>query len=249
MSHRSPPQVSVVVPAYNAARYLGEAIASVLAQPHRPLDVVIVDDGSTDETAEVAAGFGPEVRVLRQENAGTAAARNRGLASCRGEVVAHLDADDLWPADRLELLLETLESTPEADAVSGSVQSFFSAELGADERRGVVFHEQPMPGNVVVSMLIRRRAAERVGAFDPRWRVGADMDWMLRAREAGLRIESIPQVVLLRRLHRSNKGRVERERFGDRLLILKTALDRRRGSDGGAGPTATGAEEPEEADG
>ena len=88
--------VSAITPAYNAAGHLSRAIASVLAQAFAPLEIIVVDDGSTDDTFDVAASLGPPVRVVRQENAGAAAARNRGVSESRGDFVAFLDSDDEW---------------------------------------------------------------------------------------------------------------------------------------------------------
>jgi glycosyltransferase involved in cell wall biosynthesis len=93
--------VSVVIPCYNGAKFLRETIASVLAQTHPVLEVLVVDDGSTDDSASIAEGFGPPVRVIRQPNQGESVARNRGIAEAKGEWVGFLDADDKWASDKL----------------------------------------------------------------------------------------------------------------------------------------------------
>jgi glycosyltransferase involved in cell wall biosynthesis len=99
----------VVIPCYNAARFLGETLASVLGQTAPPAEVIVVDDGSQDESAAVAVAFGPPVRVVRQENQGECAARNRGIDEARGDWIAFLDADDVWEPRKLELQLRALE--------------------------------------------------------------------------------------------------------------------------------------------
>lgn len=223
-----PGLVSVVIPAYNAERYIREAIESVLAQDYRPIEVIVVDDGSSDATATIVESFGSEVRCIRQENAGTAAARNVGVQASRGAFLAHHDADDLWTPGRLSLQMKALEAHPELDAVSGHVQIFFSPELSEEERRNIRNPTSPVPGHVATSMLMRRRSYDRIGASRGEWIVGSDLDWYARAQEAGFRFEILPDIVLLRRLHQGNKGRVQRARAGDRLHILKQALDRRR---------------------
>ncbi len=116
------PLVSVIIPAYNAAQFLREAVASVRAQGYSPIEIVIVDDGSTDNTAETIRSLGEGIRYVRQANAGPAAARNRGLAEARGEWVAFLDGDDLWPADKLRVQAARLEADPSLDVVLGRVQ-------------------------------------------------------------------------------------------------------------------------------
>ena len=93
--------ISCIVPVYNGERYLAETLQSILGQRVGPLEVIVVDDGSTDGTAGVARRFGSAIRVLHQTNAGPAAARNLGLSEARGDFVAFLDADDLWKPDKL----------------------------------------------------------------------------------------------------------------------------------------------------
>lgn len=106
------PTVSVVIPCYNGAAFLAETLRSVLGQTYAPLEVIVIDDGSTDNSATIAAGFGPPVRVVRQENRGESAARNRGIALARGDWVALLDADDLWEPEKLELQVHALRDAP-----------------------------------------------------------------------------------------------------------------------------------------
>src|SRR5262245_10754564 len=102
MTAPSPPLVSCIVPVYNGEAFLGEALASIRAQRHRPIEILVVDDGSTDGTAAVVMAADAGIRYMRQDNAGGAAARNRGIGMARGTFVAFLDADDLWPPEKLE---------------------------------------------------------------------------------------------------------------------------------------------------
>lgn len=113
------PLVSVVIPTYNRAELCSEAVRSVLAGSWRPVEVIVVDDGSTDQTEEAVAGLGDEVRCVRQQNAERGAARNRGVEAAKGEVVAFLDSDDLWTPDHLAVTVEAFERAPEAALVFG----------------------------------------------------------------------------------------------------------------------------------
>ena len=115
--------VSVVVPAYNYARYLPKAIDSALGQTHPPLEVIVVDDGSTDDTPRVLAAYADRIRVIRQANQGAGAARNAGIAAARGEYVAFLDSDDLWHPRKLELQLARFASDPETTAFISEVSA------------------------------------------------------------------------------------------------------------------------------
>jgi glycosyltransferase involved in cell wall biosynthesis len=215
----APPLVTVVIPAYNAERHIGEAVESALAQTYRPVEIVVVDDGSTDATAETVRSFGPRVRFATQTNAGAGAARNRGVAMATGRYIAFLDADDWWPAEKLVRQVEILEKDPGCDLLFGHVQQFFhgGADLGG-----------PEPGILPGTMLARREAFERVGPLAEDLKLGEFIDWYARAREAGLssRVESA--VWLRRRIHEDNLGVRERASRGDYLRLLKASMDRRR---------------------
>jgi len=215
---------------HNAKRYVGEAIESALADPWEPKELIVVDDGSTDDGAKVVRRIGARVRLITQENQGTAGARNTAIRSSTGEFFAFLDADDLWPKGRLTLLMEALLSDPELEAVFGRTSQFLSPDLPLESRRALYCPEEPVDADLVCAMAIRRAAFEAVGAFSPELQVGVDMDWILRAKEIRLRVGRIPQVVLKRRIHSGNKGIVKRQHFNERLHILKRALDRRRAS-------------------
>jgi glycosyltransferase involved in cell wall biosynthesis len=217
--------VSVIVPAHNAAPYIAEAIDSIQAQPHENLDIVVIDDGSTDETAEIADVDG--VRVLRQPQRGPGAARNAGLALARGEFIAFLDADDLWTAGRLGVQLRAAASQPHLDLVFGRVEQFVSPEIDA-AKAGIYCPAGSSPGYHVGALLARASAFERVGGFREDLRVGEFVDWCARAEELGLRSHMLDETVLRRRLHSTNLGLTRRDAAGDYAVVLKAALDRRR---------------------
>jgi glycosyltransferase involved in cell wall biosynthesis len=200
--------VSCIVPVFNGERFVSEAVESILAQTHRPLEVVVVDDGSTDRTPAVLAEFGDRIRTFRQENAGPSAARNLGLEESRGEYVAFLDADDLWVDDKIEAQLTVLRGDPELDLCSGHIRSFWIPELD-EERRELEdepYHrEKPMLSPC--TLLTTRATFERIGGFDPALRAREDSDWFIRAQRAGVRIETLPRLVTHRRQHTENLTR------------------------------------------
>ena len=174
-------EVSVVVPAYNAARYVVDAVASVLAQTAPPGEVIVVDDGSTDDTAAVLAPFGDSVRLVRQPHTGYAAAMNRGVAAASGSLLAFQDADDLWLPEKLERQVAALAADAELDAVFGRLEAFVSPDLSPAQAER--FRVPPvMPSYQLQSMLIRRTAFDRVGALDPAVGTSGAIDWISRAR-------------------------------------------------------------------
>lgn len=225
------PLVSVMIGAFNAEPYLAEAIESVLAQDYEPLELVVVDDGSTDDTAEVARSF-PGVQVISQENGGNGAARNTAVAAASGALYAFLDADDRFTPGKLSLQKAALDADPGVDMVFGHVREFLSPELdavvGAKLRPPA---PEPMPWTSPNLMLIRREAFERVGPFTTSVRVGVTVDWFARADEAGLRYMILPDVVLERRLHTQNNGLRESASRSQYLEVIRQAMERRRAAE------------------
>jgi glycosyltransferase involved in cell wall biosynthesis len=222
------PLISVVIGAYNAEAYLGEAIDSVLAQTHPRLELIVVDDGSTDRTAAVAESYGGSVRCIRQENGGMAAARNRAIPEARGSYLAFLDADDRFPPDKLRSQLAVFEQDPELDVVYGHVTEFVSPDLDEAARALLRPPRHDVPWPTPNLMLVKRESFDRVGLFSTELKVGIGVDWHARANEAGLRSAVPPIAALERRLHADNNGIRQRAAKPQYLHVLKAALDRRR---------------------
>jgi glycosyltransferase involved in cell wall biosynthesis len=222
------PRVTVVVPAYNAERYLAEAIASVLSQTLLPAEIIVVDDGSVDGTVGVAERFAPRVHCERQRHAGPGAARNRGVQLARGEYLAFLDADDVWPADKLEIQMRTLCAAPAPDAVFGRVTQFLSPDLPAAQAARFDCVIEARPARLAGTMLMSRETFARVGWFSEELQLGEFIDWYARATERGIRDVIVPEVVLRRRIHGTNTGILRREARSDYARVVKAALDRRR---------------------
>lgn len=224
--------VSVVIPAHNAERYLGEAIDSALGQTVPPLEVVVVDDGSDDRTAEVARAFGERVRCHSQPQGGIGAARNRGVELARGEYIAFLDSDDIWLPRKLELQLAAFTADPRPDVVFAFMRQFISRDVDQEVAGRLALRDGADPGYVPSAVIAPREVFGRVGAFDTGLRVGEFMDWMARARELRLREHVVPEQLIWRRVHGANTTLRERENLSDFAHILKSALDRRRAEAG-----------------
>jgi glycosyltransferase involved in cell wall biosynthesis len=222
------PLISVMIGVYNAEPYLAEAIESVLAQDYVPLELIVVDDGSNDGSAEVAKSF-PQVNYLFQENAGNGAARNRAVGAATGDLFAFVDADDRFTPGKLTLQKAALDSDPALDMVFGHVREFLSPELDEETRNSLrPPAPEPMPWTAPNLMLIRRESFLRVGPFSTTFRVGVTVDWFARAAEAGLRYAVLPEVVLERRLHTQNNGLRERGARTQYLDVIRAAMERRR---------------------
>lgn len=217
-------QVSVIIPVYNGERYLAEAVHSILAQTVPTLEIIVVDDGSTDGTARVAQRFGDAVCYVYQPNRGPAAARNRGLERARGEIVAFLDADDLWREGKLACQCARLEADPTLDIVLGHTQ-FVQHEPGPDA--GPVPTGEPYPQFFLGGALFRRSAFTRVGGFDESLLCCEDWDWFLRAYDMGVAMRMFPEVVLHYRRHEHNLTRTAAGRH-DLLRVIRKRLVRQR---------------------
>jgi glycosyltransferase involved in cell wall biosynthesis len=198
------PTLSCIIPVYNAAAYLAEALDSVFAQTVEPDEIIVVDDGSTDGSLDVAARYATRVKLVSQDNRGPASARNHGLRLAGGELVAFLDADDIWAPDKTARQCAALAELPEVGICITHVQNFWAPELqheqvGLDQR-----YTDPHPGYVCQCLMARRTVFDRVGVFDESLRVSEDTDWFTRAERAGVAKHIVPDVLVHRRLHGSN---------------------------------------------
>jgi glycosyltransferase involved in cell wall biosynthesis len=226
------PLVSVVIPVFNGERFLREAVQSVLDQKYSPVEIIVVDDGSTDGSATVARSL-ETVRYLYQTNQGPAAARNRGIEQAKGSLIAFADADDLWPSGKLELQLPYLISDPEIDIVLGRIQQVLLSETVDGPTQATEFGETGFSVNLG-SAVIRKSVFERVGLFDETMRYSEDVDWFMRARESGAAIVTIDAVTLFYRQHDQNMTRGKSTSELNVLKALKKSLDRRRERTGSA---------------
>lgn len=222
------PLVSVIIPVFNGERFLRDAVQSVLAQKHSPVEIIIVDDGSTDGTATVAGNLPGTVRYLHQANQGPAAARNRGIEHAQGSLIAFADADDLWPAGKLKLQLPYLIKDPAIDIVIGRIQQVLLSETRAEEIGEPAFSVN------LGSAILRRSVFESVGLFDETMRYSEDVDWFMRAREDGAAIVTLDAVTLFYRQHEQNMTRGKSTSELNVLKALKKSLDRRRERTGSA---------------
>jgi len=188
MNHRiKPPQVSVIIPTYNRAWCLREAVDSALGQGFRGFELIVVDDGSSDETPQMLLGYGSALRMLRQDNRGVSAARNAGIAAARGELIAFLDSDDIWLPGKLARQVEFFRRHPEALICQTEelwVKNGCRVNPGRRHRKrgGMIF--EPSLDLCLVSpsaVMLRRGLFDRVGIFDERLPACEDYDLWLRA--------------------------------------------------------------------
>ena len=221
------PLVSLIIPVYNGDRFLTETLESVFNQDYQPFEVIVVDDGSTDRTAEIVRSF-EEARYIYQPNQGHAIAKNTGIAAAGGEFIAFLDADDLWTPNKLSAQVGLLLTNPEAGYAIAMQRYFFEpgTELPKGMNRDLLSKDQL--AYVPSALLVCRSVFDEVGVFDPAFRHGNDTDWHFRAKEAGIPMATAHEVLLLRRFHDSNLSHDTRGMKDEMMKILKASLDRKR---------------------
>jgi glycosyltransferase involved in cell wall biosynthesis len=220
------PLVSIVIALYDHERYVGEAIESVFGQTYEPVEVIVVDDGSDDGAAEVAARAEPRLQLFRQPHAGIGAARNRGVAAATGSYLAFLDADDRYPPDRLSRHVAALERDPALDGGWGEIAEFL--DPAADRVAARLREPVTRPARMMMSTTLRRPAFDAVGPFAETMGRGLELDWLARADEHGLRLAAVPGTAVERRLHGANTGIRDAGAELDYVHALRAALARRR---------------------
>ncbi|MBN8993889.1 MAG: glycosyltransferase family 2 protein [Rhizobiales bacterium] len=219
---------TVIIPAYNAARTIADALQSVQAQSLRPTRIIVVDDGSTDETATIAGAMGAE--VIRQRQQGPGNACNRALAEVDTPYVAYLDADDIWLPHKTGHQFPALAGSSPVDGVFGMVRLFHHGEEPAADA-------PTREGWGRTTMLFRTSVMRTVGPiYDPKAGLGDMVDWISRARESGHRLVMQPEVVALRRIIPGSMTFDRDGRDVGYLEVARRALERRRARLGREGP-------------
>ncbi len=223
---QKPSRVSCVIPVFNGERYLAAAIASVLAQTRSLLEVIVVDDGSTDATRSVAESFGTLVSYLHQENAGPSSARNLGISRASGDFVAFLDADDLWRPNKIDIQGARFDAQPALAISSGHMRNFASPDTGAH----LLGDGAPEP-NLCSSIMVRRSLFDEIGLLDVSLRHRDLHEFVLRATDTGHVVEALPEVMVDRRVHDANMS-LNRNAEGEieLLAIARARIARRRQS-------------------
>ena len=228
------------MPAYNARPFIEDSIQSVLSQDYPDIELIVVDDGSKDGTPEVAEKFGNRVKVLRQTNAGPAAARNRGIAAASGDFIAFLDADDIWLPGKLASQVQYLQAHPDVGVVFGGFLRWYPQADGsfrppptpenlsnplklAPEHSGWIYKDILLDSVIhIITAMVRRSVIDTVGSFDESLRTGEDYDFWLRVSRQ-FRAVKFDRTLAYYRIHSSSVTAVPR-RENNEYKVLKKAL-------------------------
>lgn len=228
------PLVSAVIPTYNNADLVCDGVAGALAQTHQPIEVIVVDDGSTDNTLDRLKRFGSEVQIIRQEHAGPAVARNAGIHASSGEYVAFLDADDLWLPEKVARCVALLEANADAGVAYTGVRIFemdtglrylLDQYAGSGQMARDLFVE--CRGVNTSTLVVRKKCLDAVSGFDEDFFRAQDWDLMIRLAERFDYVHE-PEALTERRLHARSLSVTHAHLYKKfNLLVLEKALARR----------------------
>ncbi|HUN54985.1 MAG TPA: glycosyltransferase [Smithella sp.] len=220
------PLVSVIIPVFNGEQFIREAVENVLSQKYPALEIIIINDGSTDRTEEIIGQIPADVRYFTQQNSGPAAARNKGIRDASGEFITFLDADDLWPENNLNIMVDEMLKNPGMDVIRGYAQLMeFNKTSNRYDYTGNPLESFP---HYIGAAIYRKSAFEKVGLFDAMLRFGEDADWFLRAGELNLNIKRLEETTLFVRRHGGNMTEGRNMLELNVMKVFKKSLERRR---------------------
>lgn len=196
------PLISVLIPTYNYGKFIGKCIDSVLKQTYKNIEIIVVDDGSTDNTKDVVSKF-PKVKYYWQDNKGVSVARNKLLKAAKGEYIAFIDADDYWAETKLEKQLEYLKEHTDKDMVFSICRNFFENEKIEKNRKAQLIAERDFLAGIP-SALIKKEIFAKYGYFKENMKYAEDSEWLMRIRLSGVKSGRIDEVLYYRRIHGDN---------------------------------------------
>ncbi|MFA5321744.1 MAG: glycosyltransferase family A protein [Smithella sp.] len=222
--------ISVIIPVFNAEQYVAEAINSVLSQTYKNIELICVNDKSTDSSLSILESFGNKIIFINNEdNCGTAESRNKGVRLARGEFLAFIDNDDIWESHKLEVQMNQFNNNPDLDVSISYMQCFISPELSEEVKNLRYCPPDPIPGYIPSTILVKRASVEKAGYFESQWKNGESVAWLFKAKEAGLNFGIVDDVLVQRRIHETNKGVLDSSTSkSEYFRIIKESLDRRR---------------------
>jgi glycosyltransferase involved in cell wall biosynthesis len=221
------PLASVVIAVKNGERFLRGALESVLAQDYRPLEILVVDGGSSDRTVEIARSF-ENVQIINQNSEGVAGAWNEGIAAATGAFVAFLSHDDLWTPDKLRLQIYHLLDHPEIHYVISRINFFVepSCRIPSGFRKKLL--QADHIGRLMETLVVRKSLFEMIGTFTPQLSTAEDVDWFARAQDYGIPMAIIPRILLHKRIHDANISLSLSQNNHNLLRALRQSIIRKR---------------------
>lgn len=224
------PLISVILPFYNSQKHLLAAVKSVLEQSYSPIELIVVNDGSTDDSEALIQSLEDKrIIYIEKSNSGASASRNEGVKQAKGEYISFIDADDLWDKKKLERQYQAIKQASNlTHMIFGQVKEIFDDELQVTE--AVKNDAKTFVGYSPITLFISKNDFISVGEYNEKWKVAEFIDWYDRAKAKGLSEIVLPDILAYRRIHKGNIDRLARKDVKQYAAVLKAALDRRRSS-------------------
>lgn len=223
----SQPLVSVILPVYNGAQYLADTLDSIFAQDYRPFEVIVVDDGSTDDSAKIAQSY-QQIRYIYQENQGVPVARNAGIAAAQGEFVAFSDQDDLWISHKLSLQMEYLLQHPEVQYVLCKKRLFLEPGIKPPPWLRKELLESDQLDFSPSALVARKEVFQQIGQFNSELQTASDVDWMFKAKDAHIPMKTIEDVLVHKRIHAGNQSYQVDALHKEYLKLIRASIQQQR---------------------
>lgn len=220
--------VSIIVPAYNAGSFIKETLESAINQDYVPIEIIVIDDGSTDDTVNVVKSFGDSVTLIQNNHQGSAIARNTGIKISNGDYLVFLDADDLLTASSIKSRINALENNPDIQLAFGHQQYFYDDHMDNTLRKNLEaqYGDKTVPAEIISTLMLSRNDFLKIGYFEVNQNLHDFLGWYGSARDYGFKPMVVDDVVIKRRIHNNNLSRNQ----GNQTLAssLKHLLDQRR---------------------
>ncbi|MDC1162018.1 glycosyltransferase [Tenacibaculum sp.] len=223
------PLVSIVIPAYNAGKNIEDTLTSIYNQDYPNIEVIVVDDGSEDNTADIAKKF--DIIYIYQKNQGKPTAMNTGFSSAKGDFIASIDSDDLWHPEKISKQIQAFNANPQLEIAFCHVKQFLCPKIEAAEHKFFIpENSEILSGHTTIAMLIKKNAFYRIGAFDETYKFGDFIQWYGRAKDLGITETVLDDVLVFRRIHKSNLGSDQMAAKLSYMKVIKERLKRQKES-------------------
>jgi glycosyltransferase involved in cell wall biosynthesis len=219
------PEISVIIPFYNRVNYIQRALESVFCQDFKNFEIIAIDDGSTDRSAQIVKEFNHiPINLISQENLGAASARNAGIRAARGRFITFLDSDDIWVPNKLSSQLADFHNAG-SKLCFGHIQEFISPDF-LDHQN--YFQTRLIPGYSFITLLMLREDFLQIGELNPLFQLAEFIEWFERSKYKGFSAYMSKSVYAYRRIHQGNIGRAKSSNAKQYLQAIKSSLDQRR---------------------
>lgn len=214
------PIVSIIITNYNYSNYIAQSIDSALSQSYSRTEVIVIDDGSTDNSREICMRYGETIRYYFQKNKGLPKALNVALEKAKGEMICFLDADDYLKPNMIQTLIEVMRKSSDSFISFGAFQSFYSEDLLKSERKKYVLNHSRGGAKTKLTMLAKIEVFDKVGGFDENHNHSDFIEWFMRVEKRGIKYVMIDEVVSYRRIHGKNMTLANKESWREQVLKL-----------------------------